>query len=152
MRQERFEFTNAGDAIVGDLYLPDQAPKGVVVTTGPLTSVKEQAAGAYAKAMAERGYAALAFDQRTFGESGGEPRQLENPQGKATTSSVRRPPLASGWATRSLCLLWGSARVADTWLRQSRVEPDFARLPASQECIRAQSRPGLGSATTMIRR
>jgi fermentation-respiration switch protein FrsA (DUF1100 family) len=83
MKQERFEFTSAGDAIVGDLHLPDQAPKGVAVTTGPLTSVKEQAAGVYAKAMAERGYAALAFDHRTFGESGGEPRQLENPQGKA---------------------------------------------------------------------
>jgi fermentation-respiration switch protein FrsA (DUF1100 family) len=83
MRLERFDFSSAGDPIAGDLYLSDQAPKGVVVTTGPLTSVKEQAAGGYAKAMAERGYAALAFDHRTFGESGGSPRQLENPQGKA---------------------------------------------------------------------
>ena len=79
----RFDFFSAGDPIAGNIYFPDQAPKGVVVTTGPLTSVKEQAAGAYAKAMAERGYAALAFDHRTFGESGGSPRQLEDPQGKA---------------------------------------------------------------------
>jgi uncharacterized protein len=30
--------------------------------------------------MAERGYAALAFDYRYFGESGGQPRQFENPE------------------------------------------------------------------------
>jgi predicted alpha/beta hydrolase len=41
--------------------------------------VKEQAAGTYAQAMAERGYAVLAFDYRYFGESDGSPRQFENP-------------------------------------------------------------------------
>ena len=53
-----------------------------VVTTGPLTSVKEQATGAYARALAERGFAALSFDHRYFGESGGQPRQFENPAAK----------------------------------------------------------------------
>jgi fermentation-respiration switch protein FrsA (DUF1100 family) len=83
MNQEKFAFTSAGDSLVGTLFLPDGAPRGAVVTTGPLTSVKEQAAGVYARAMAERGFAALAFDHRTFGESGGTPRQFESPQGKA---------------------------------------------------------------------
>ena len=83
MRHEKFEFPSAGDSLVGTLFMPDNAPKGAVVTTGPLTSVKEQASGVYAQALAKRGYAALAFDHRTFGESGGEPRQFENPQGKA---------------------------------------------------------------------
>lgn len=83
MRQLRFEFQSDGDSLIGILYTPDGAPKGVAVTTGPLTSVKEQAAGAYAQALAKRGYAALSFDHRTFGESGGTPRQFENPQGKA---------------------------------------------------------------------
>jgi antibiotic biosynthesis monooxygenase (ABM) superfamily enzyme len=41
--------------------------------------VKEQAAGTYAQAMAERGYAALTFDYRYFGESGDRPRQFEDP-------------------------------------------------------------------------
>ncbi|GGA58875.1 alpha/beta hydrolase [Pelagibacterium lentulum] len=83
MQEERFEFDNAGARLVGVLYRPDGDARGAVVTTGPLTSVKEQAAGVYARAMAERGYAALAFDHRTFGESEGEPRQFENPLGKA---------------------------------------------------------------------
>src|SRR5215472_4769190 len=33
--------------------------------------------------LAERGFAAVAFDHRTFGQSEGEPRQFENPEGKA---------------------------------------------------------------------
>ena len=78
----RFTFTRAGDRLAGTLYVPSAAPTAVVVTTGPLTSVKEQAAGAYAAALARRGFAALAFDHRTFGESEGTPRQLEDPLGK----------------------------------------------------------------------
>jgi fermentation-respiration switch protein FrsA (DUF1100 family) len=77
-----FTFSRAGDRLAGILYLPSTAPAAVVVTTGPLTSVKEQAAGAYAAAMARLGFAALAFDHRTFGESEGTPRQLEDPMGK----------------------------------------------------------------------
>ncbi|GAB3205547.1 alpha/beta hydrolase [Nocardia tengchongensis] len=83
-----FTFTRSGDRLVGTLYLPAGEPTGVVVTTGPLTSVKEQAAGVYAEALARRGFAALAFDHRTFGESAGEPRQLEDPLGKAADISA----------------------------------------------------------------
>jgi uncharacterized protein len=76
-----FRFQSKGETLVGNLFLPERdKPAGVVVAVGPLTSVKEQAAGTYAQAMAERGYAALAFDYRYFGESGGEPRQFENPE------------------------------------------------------------------------
>jgi uncharacterized protein len=76
-----FRFQSKGETLVGNLFLPERdKPAGVVVAVGPLTSVKEQATGTYAQAMAERGYAALAFDYRYFGESGGEPRQFENPE------------------------------------------------------------------------
>ncbi|WP_040809203.1 alpha/beta hydrolase [Nocardia concava] len=85
---EQFTFTRDGDLLVGNLFLPEGTPTGVVVTTGPLTSVKEQAAGVYAQALARRGFAALAFDHRTFGESAGEPRQLEDPLGKAADISA----------------------------------------------------------------
>jgi uncharacterized protein len=77
----RFTFKSDDETLVGNLFLPDgSAPAGVVVAVGPLTSVKEQAAGTYAQAMAERGHAALAFDYRYFGESDGEPRQFEDPE------------------------------------------------------------------------
>ncbi len=82
MNIEQASFPVAGTQVVGLLHRPAQTPRAALVLTGPLTSVKEQASGAYARAMAARGYAALAFDHRTFGESAGEPRQYESPPRK----------------------------------------------------------------------
>jgi uncharacterized protein len=83
VRTEKVTFDSNGETIVGTIYIPDGAGKRpAVVTDGPLTSVKEQAAGNHAKAMAERGFVALAFDHRFFGESGGSPRQYESPAEK----------------------------------------------------------------------
>ena len=97
----RLTFQSGRESLVGNLYLPEgKEPAGLVVAVGPLTSVKEQAAGTYALAMAERGYAALAFDYRYFGESGGRPRQFENPDaniediGNAATSLLGDERLA----------------------------------------------------------
>jgi uncharacterized protein len=76
----RVTFQSEGETLVGDLFPPSEGDlAGLVIAVGPLTSVKEQAAGTYARAMAERGYAALAFDYRYFGESSGQPRQFQNP-------------------------------------------------------------------------
>jgi fermentation-respiration switch protein FrsA (DUF1100 family) len=101
--RESFTFMSDGDRLVGDLYLPaDRDPVAAVVTTGPLTSVKEQATGNYARALAERGFAAVAFDHRTFGESDGDPRQFENPEGKARDISAAVTALASDQRTSGL--------------------------------------------------
>jgi len=77
------EFPSHGETIAGNLFLPQREPPiGSAVLLGPLTSVKEQAGGNYAAALAQRGWAALAFDPRYFGESTGQPRQYENPYAK----------------------------------------------------------------------
>jgi fermentation-respiration switch protein FrsA (DUF1100 family) len=96
-----FTFKSEGDAVVGNLFLPDtDPPLGAVIAVGPLTSVKEQASGAYARAMAARGFAALAFDYRCFGESEGLPRQFEDPAANvadiknAATALLDEPTLA----------------------------------------------------------
>jgi uncharacterized protein len=83
---ERVTFQSGGETIVGNLYLPNgvsstsKVPAAVV--TGAWMTVKEQMAGRYAEALAERGVIALAFDFRTWGESGGKQRAMENPTAK----------------------------------------------------------------------
>jgi hypothetical protein len=104
MKQERFDFVVGGETPVGNLHLPDGSPNAAIVTTGPLTSVKEQATGAYARAMAERGFAALAFDHRYFGESGGQPRQFENPAAKVEDIRAAAAALAAERRTHHLPL------------------------------------------------
>jgi uncharacterized protein len=101
-RSEPFVFASGDDRLVGVLCLPAGRPVAAVVTTGPLTSVKEQATGAYARALAARGFAALAFDHRSFGESEGDPRQFENPRGKARDVSAAVSALEADERTRDL--------------------------------------------------
>jgi fermentation-respiration switch protein FrsA (DUF1100 family) len=112
-----FTFTRAGDRLAGTLYLPRAAPAAAVVTTGPLTSVKEQAAGVYAAALARRGFAALAFDHRTFGASEGTPRQLEDPLGKvadigAAVSALQADERLQGLAVVALGVCAGGGYMA----------------------------------------
>ena len=87
MKQD-VRFVSHGAELRGNLFRPEGEVRALAVTTGPLTSVKEQAAGAYAEALSRRGFAALAFDHRTFGESEGLPRQVENPLAKAEDVSA----------------------------------------------------------------
>lgn len=60
--------------------LLDRQP--AVIVTGSWLTVKEQMADHYARALAAKGYTAFTFDFSGFGDSGGEPRQLEVPQRK----------------------------------------------------------------------
>jgi len=80
---KRVTFRNRGVDVVGDLHLPaafDAAGSyGAIVLATPGSSVKEQIGGIYAAKMAERGFVALTFDPSYQGESGGAPRDREDP-------------------------------------------------------------------------
>ncbi|WP_405061340.1 alpha/beta hydrolase [Kribbella sp. NBC_01505] len=83
---EQVTFDSAGETLAGVLHLPaspraDRLP--AVVVAGAWGTVKEQMATGYAREMAARGFAALAFDFRSWGESGGSPRSMEDPLAKA---------------------------------------------------------------------
>ncbi|MBX7482158.1 alpha/beta hydrolase [Qipengyuania qiaonensis] len=92
-------FESDGETIVGDLYLPDDYEEGdrlsAVVVTGAWMTVRQQMAGRYAAELADRGYAALAFDFRNWGESGGTRRQFEDPQSKIADIEAAAKFLAS---------------------------------------------------------
>ncbi|MBO9534172.1 MAG: alpha/beta hydrolase [Solirubrobacteraceae bacterium] len=71
----------SGDAeCVGDLWLPagtsPEQPLPIVILGHGLGATRGMGLGRYAERFAQAGIAALAFDYRHFGDSGGEPRQL----------------------------------------------------------------------------
>lgn len=84
MKNVTFESQN--QTLVGNLYLPDNYQDGDklpgVVITGAWTTVKEQMPATYAEALADKGYAALVFDFRGWGESKDDIKFLEDPQRK----------------------------------------------------------------------
>jgi dienelactone hydrolase len=74
-------FQSEGDRIEAFLYVPDGVEKPpVVVLAGGWCYVKELVQPFYAEAFAEAGIAALLFDYRRLGSSGGEPRQHLDPE------------------------------------------------------------------------
>ncbi|WP_113704431.1 alpha/beta hydrolase [Nonomuraea lactucae] len=98
----RIEFEADGITLVGDLRLPEGGgPRPALVFTGPFTGVRDQVTGLYAERLALLGYVTLAFDHRNWGESGGQPRRHEDPQGKlhdlrAAVSVLRSRPEVDG--------------------------------------------------------
>jgi hypothetical protein len=102
---QKVSFKNRyGIILVADLYLPKRRgnqPLAALAVGGPFGAVKEQSSGLYAQVMAERGFAALAFDPSYTGESGGEPRNVASPDintrglqcrgGLPGTAAVHRP-------------------------------------------------------------
>jgi dienelactone hydrolase len=82
----RVIFESKGETLAGALYLPAGVsaiqPVPALVVTGAWFTVKEQMPTRYAQEMVRRGFAALVFDFRGFGESGGAIRQRETPAAK----------------------------------------------------------------------
>ena len=82
VEQRKVQFHNRyGVTLAADLYTPKGAAGKLpaLAVCGPFGAVKEQAAGLYAQAMAERGFLTLAFDPSFTGESGGSPRYVASP-------------------------------------------------------------------------
>lgn len=80
---EKVTFPNRKIAVAGNMFYPKGFEKGkkypAILVGHPAGGVKEQTAGIYAQKLAEQGFITLAFDASYQGESGGEPRFLEDP-------------------------------------------------------------------------
>lgn len=81
---EAVSFASRGVTLKGTLYKPEGAAGALpaAIVTGAWTTVKEQMPGTYARELAARGIAALAFDFTGWGESEGDRRYVEDPEVK----------------------------------------------------------------------
>jgi uncharacterized protein len=78
MSGEEICFASSDSHCVGRLFRPAAVVGNVpcVVMGSGFSCVRDQGLDAFAERLAEAGFAALAFDYRHWGESGGEPRSL----------------------------------------------------------------------------
>ena len=76
-------FKNGSIDVAGHVRVPNRFDANekyaALVIATPGSSVKEQIGAVYGEKMAERGFVTLAFDPSYQGQSGGEPRDLEDP-------------------------------------------------------------------------
>lgn len=76
-------FTNKAVELAGHLHVPDDFREDkkypALVGVHPMGGVKEQTIGLYAKRLAAQGFVVVVYDSSHQGESGGEPRLLEDP-------------------------------------------------------------------------
>ena len=80
--KENVIFNSSGLELKGHLFLPPGFDKNrqypAAVVTGSWTSIKEQMPDEYASILAKNGFITLTFDFTGFGESEGQPRQVED--------------------------------------------------------------------------
>lgn len=86
MMNNKVSFTNSNNPTISlsaVIYFPPKFDETrqypAIVVSHPGGGVKEQTVGTYAEKLAEKGFVTIAYDASYQGESGGEPRQLENP-------------------------------------------------------------------------
>src|SRR5712672_1832409 len=86
--------TASGDAIEAWVYLPEgSGPHPAVVMAHGIGGIKAGGLAPFAERFRKEGFAAIAFDYRNFGGSGGQPREvLSVPRQRADYSTV------IGWA------------------------------------------------------
>ena len=146
--REDISFRSNGRLLLGHLYLPDQLAAGeklpAVVVVGPASSTKGQVAAVYGQRLSELGYAAIAFDHTSYGESEGTPRSDEDPFTKvediksATTFLARRPEVdRARIAAVGVCAGGGYAPAAAVADRRIKAVATVSGLPDLRATIMA---------------
>jgi uncharacterized protein len=141
-------FRSNGRLLLGHLYLPDQLAPGerlpAVVVVGPASSTKGQVPAIYAQRLSDLGYAAVAFDHTSYGESEGTPRTDEDPFAKiediksAVTFVSQRPEVdAARIATVGVCAGGGYAPVTAVADRRIKAVAIVSGLPDLRATIMA---------------
>lgn len=84
--QKKISFPNSNNQAIdmsAVINFPTEFDEGgsypAIIVSHPGGGIKEQTAGTYARELAKQGFVTIAYDASYQGESGGLPRQLENP-------------------------------------------------------------------------
>jgi pimeloyl-ACP methyl ester carboxylesterase len=110
MAREEVSFTSGGERCAASLFRPEgvEGPLACVVLGTGFSCVRDQGLDVFGERFADAGFAALAFDYRYFGGSGGEPRSLVN---SAHQRDDMRAALAFSrsldWVDSGRIVLWG---------------------------------------------
>jgi fermentation-respiration switch protein FrsA (DUF1100 family) len=94
------------------------------VIAGPWLNVKEQVAANYARKLAAQGVAAFIFDYRHWGESGGQPRELESPRRKiedirSAVAWMKTSPAIDPGRIGALGICFGAGYVAEASIQDA---------------------------------
>ena len=163
---ERVSFFSEGAKLVGSLWLPSGGgPHPGVLVTGSWMTVKEQMPASYAPRLAEAGFVALTFDFKGFGESGGDPREVESPYAKAedlrsAASFLRADRRVRGVGALCICASAGyltqamagdspvdSAAFVAPWLHDSAI---VEQLYGGVDAVRARLRQASDARATYV--
>ena len=139
--------TSSGDAIEAWVYLPEgSVPHPAVVMAHGVGGIKAGGLAPFAERFREEGFAAIAFDYRNFGGSGGQPREvLSVPRQRADYSTV------IGWAreqpyvdTRQI-IAWGTSfagmHIVELAISDTRLIAAVAQAPLTDGLAAAMMSP-----------
>ena len=134
---QRVSFGSGGTVLVGRLYLPKSVSEpiaGVVLAHG-FSATMDWIVPAFAETFAEGGLAALIFDYRHLGLSGGEPRQLidsrrQREDLRHAVAFLRSRPEVDGTRVALWGTSLGGAHVIDVAAEDPAVAAVVANAPA----------------------
>lgn len=141
-RTTRWIPTPDGESLEAWLYAPARARAPLVLLGPGLAATKEIFLERFAWRFAEAGFAALAFDYRTFGGSSGRPRHWVDPfrhaQDYDSALDYARDVLAGeGVVDPSRIALWGSSFSGGTVLEVAARRPEIAAVIAQAPYLAA---------------
>jgi fermentation-respiration switch protein FrsA (DUF1100 family) len=139
--------TASGDPIEAWVYSPEgSGPHPAIVMAHGIGGIKAGGLGPFAERFREEGFAAIAFDYRNFGGSGGQPREvLSVPRPRADYSTV------IGWAAEQpyidprQIIIWGTSfagmHVLELAVSDTRLAAAVAQAPLTDGLAAAMMSP-----------
>jgi dienelactone hydrolase len=139
--------TASGDAIEAWCYLPEgSGPHPAVVMAHGIGSIKAGGLSPFAERFREEGFAAIAFDYRNFGGSGGQPREvLSVPRQRADYSTVIGWAVEQPYIDSRQIIVWGTSfagmHVLELAVSDTRLAAAIAQAPLTDGLAAAMMSP-----------